>query len=166
MPEDVATDVYTIADRISKKPNWAGYSYRQDMVQNAVLCVILYGHNFDLTKSSNGFAWVTQVIHNSFIRYNQGEQDWHVKRLLIAEDQLQEAGKGYESLHRLQRESNQSNETIANWNRRKEKKAQSATTKQRLGRPRKHAIVGAETALPAFDAASGIHEAHQQQIAA
>ena len=150
MPEDVATDVYTIADRISTKPNWAGYSYRQDMVQNAVLCVILYGHNFDLKKSTNGFAWVTQVIHNSFIRYNQLEQDWHVKRLLVAEQNLQEAGKGYESLHRLQRESNRSNETIANWHRRKEK----TTSKKRLGRPRKHAIVEAETAPPAFDVAS------------
>jgi DNA-directed RNA polymerase specialized sigma24 family protein len=44
------------------------------MVGDALESCLRYIHNFDPTKSTNAFAYITQIIHNAFIRRIQKEQ--------------------------------------------------------------------------------------------
>lgn len=74
IPNYLGECLYQIANRLSYKPNFINYSYRDDMVsdglENAVLCI----NNFDPEKSKNPFAYFTQVIYFAFIRRIQKEK--------------------------------------------------------------------------------------------
>ena len=49
-------------------------TFREDMVGDALESCLRYIHNFDPSKSKNAFAYITQIIHNAFIRRIQKEQ--------------------------------------------------------------------------------------------
>jgi DNA-directed RNA polymerase specialized sigma24 family protein len=78
------------------------------MVADAVLAVVKYGHNFNLEKSNNAFAWVTQVVHNAMIRYITVEHKATFTTMLYSESvehpYLAEC-----------RESNQDHESFIEW---------------------------------------------------
>lgn len=57
-----------LATRYSEKGSFFGYTYKEDMICEAVLTCIKYMHNFDLEKS-NPFAYFSRIIHNSFLSY-------------------------------------------------------------------------------------------------
>jgi hypothetical protein len=57
-----------IADHLSRKPNFASYSFREGMVSDGVENCLKYYRNFDETKSTNPFAYFTQIIYYSFLR--------------------------------------------------------------------------------------------------
>ena len=63
-----------IATRVASKPNFANYTFREDMVSDAIENCILYMHNFDPKKSQNPFAYFTQIIHYAFIRRIEREK--------------------------------------------------------------------------------------------
>lgn len=73
-----------IAERLAMKPNFIGYSYRSEMVADAILNCITYMHNFDPTKTQNPFSYFTQFCYYSFLRTIKAEkkQAW-VKYKLI-----------------------------------------------------------------------------------
>jgi len=59
---------------ILKKPQFSGYTYRDDFFSDAVYKILKYLHNFDHTKISertglavNAFAYISQIIHNSIL---------------------------------------------------------------------------------------------------
>lgn len=57
-----------LAERYSTKPNFSGYSYRDEMVANAILACCQNYTKFNEDKGSNPFAYFTQIIHNAFIQ--------------------------------------------------------------------------------------------------
>lgn len=61
--------VYLIAQRLSNKPNFANYSYKEDMISTAVLTTLKYIKNFNPEKSSNAFAYVTQICWRAFLSH-------------------------------------------------------------------------------------------------
>lgn len=63
-----------IAQRISHKPNFSNYSYKEEMISDGIENCIMYIDNFDPAKSSNPFAYFSQVIHFAFIRRIQKEK--------------------------------------------------------------------------------------------
>jgi hypothetical protein len=63
-----------IATRLSYKPNFVNYMFREDMVSDGIENCVEYIHNFDPEKSSNPFAYFTQIIHYAFIRRIQKEK--------------------------------------------------------------------------------------------
>ncbi len=63
-----------IAQRVSHKPNFSNYSYREEMISDGIENCIMYIDNFDPAKSSNPFAYFTQIIHFAFIRRIQKEK--------------------------------------------------------------------------------------------
>jgi len=65
-----------IATRLSNKPNFASYTFRDDMISDAIENCILYMHNFDPKKSQNPFAYFTQIIHYAFIRRIEREKKY------------------------------------------------------------------------------------------
>lgn len=59
---------------ILKKPNFSGYSWKEDFYSDATYRVLKYLHNFNHTKTSektgqsvNAFSYISQIIHNSIV---------------------------------------------------------------------------------------------------
>jgi hypothetical protein len=68
IPDYIGDCLLKMATRYSYKPNFANYSYRDEMISDAVENSIQYFMNFDPAKSSNPFAYFTTVIDRAFIR--------------------------------------------------------------------------------------------------
>jgi DNA-directed RNA polymerase specialized sigma24 family protein len=76
IPEYIGECLLMIATRLSNKPNFANYTFREDMISDAIENCILYMHNFDPKKSQNPFAYFTQIIHYAFIRRIEREKKY------------------------------------------------------------------------------------------
>lgn len=63
-----------IANNLSTKPNFANYTYRDEMISDSIENCIMYATNFDPKKSKNPFAFFTQIIYYAFIRRIQKEK--------------------------------------------------------------------------------------------
>ena len=63
-----------IATHLSYKPNFVNYMFKDDMVCDGIENCVQYIHNFDPEKSSNPFAYFTQIIHYAFLRRIQKEK--------------------------------------------------------------------------------------------
>lgn len=75
-----------IATHLSYKSNFINYSYREEMISDGVENCIQYLHNFDPSKSSNPFAYFTQIIYYAFLRRIMKEKNQQaVKNKLIRE---------------------------------------------------------------------------------
>lgn len=68
VPDYIGKAIYDIAHRLSSKPNFYSYSYKDDMIMDGIEDCIKYIHNFDENKSSNPFAYFTQIIWYAFLR--------------------------------------------------------------------------------------------------
>lgn len=68
IPEYVGECLLQIANRLSYKPNFANYMFREEMVGDGIENCINYLNNFDPEKSKNPFAYFTQIIYYAFLR--------------------------------------------------------------------------------------------------
>jgi len=67
--EELGKMFYLIARNLSNKSNYISYTWKQDMVQEAVFTCVKYIKNFNLEKSRNPFAYITTICNHSFIAY-------------------------------------------------------------------------------------------------
>ena len=73
-----------IANHLSYRPNFINYTYKEDMISDGIENCLQYVANFDPEKSSNPFAYFTQIIYYAFIRRIQKEKKQQtIKRKLI-----------------------------------------------------------------------------------
>ena len=79
-----------IAQRLSFRPNFINYAFKNDMISDGIENCLHYIHNFNPEKSSNPFAYFTQIIYYAFIRRIQKEK----KQLYIKYKSMQ----NYETL--------------------------------------------------------------------
>ena len=63
-----------IAQRLSYRPNFINYTYKDDMISDGLENCLAYMHNFNPEKSSNPFAYFTQIIYYAFLRRIQKEK--------------------------------------------------------------------------------------------
>jgi len=63
-----------IANHLAYKSNFINYSFREDMILDAIENCLIYMDNFDPKKSSNPFAYFTQITYYAFIRRIQKEK--------------------------------------------------------------------------------------------
>lgn len=102
VPEYIGDCLLKIATHLSYKSNFINYTYREDMILDGVENCLQYISNFDPTKSSNPFAYFTQIIYYAFIRKIQKEKkQTHIKNKLIMDMpfeafELQEQDEGGE----------------------------------------------------------------------
>ncbi len=68
LPEYLGECFLKIADRLARKPNFASYTFREDMIADAVENCCQYANNFDPAKSKNPFSYFTQIIYFAFLR--------------------------------------------------------------------------------------------------
>jgi DNA-directed RNA polymerase specialized sigma24 family protein len=60
--------ILKIANHLSYKANFINYSYRDEMISDGIENCLRYVDNFDPEKSSNPFAYFTQIIYFAFLR--------------------------------------------------------------------------------------------------
>jgi len=68
LTEYIGTCFLKIAEHLSRKPNFMSYTFREDMISDAVENCIQYVNNFNPMKSKNPFAYFTQIIYFAFLR--------------------------------------------------------------------------------------------------
>jgi Sigma-70 region 2. len=64
-----------IANHLSYRPNFINYTFRDDMISDGIENCLQYLDNFDPAKSSNPFAYFTQIIYYAFIRRIQKKRN-------------------------------------------------------------------------------------------
>jgi hypothetical protein len=74
IPNYIGECFIKIADHLSRKPNFVSYSFRDEMISDGIENCVMYFRNFDPTKSSNPFAYFTQIIYYAFLRRIQKEK--------------------------------------------------------------------------------------------
>ena len=63
-----------IAQHLSYKPNFVNYMFKDDMIADGIENCITYINNFNPEKSTNPFAYFTQIIYYAFLRRIQKEK--------------------------------------------------------------------------------------------
>jgi hypothetical protein len=66
--EYIGKCIYLIAENLSHKPRFMNYSFRDELVSDAIENCFLYFDNFNPTISQNPFAYFTQIIYYAFHR--------------------------------------------------------------------------------------------------
>jgi len=74
IPDYIGQCFLLIAQRLSYKPNFINYTYRDDMISDGIENCLLYIDNFDPEKSQNPFAYFTQIIYYAYLRRIQKEK--------------------------------------------------------------------------------------------
>lgn len=63
-----------IANHLAYKSNFINYSFRDEMILDAIENCLTYMHNFNPKKSTNPFAYFTQITYYAFVRRIQKEK--------------------------------------------------------------------------------------------
>lgn len=84
IPDYLGECIYKIASHLSFKPNFINYTFRDEMVGDAIENSLIYIDRFDPNKSSNPFAYFTQISWYAFLRRIQKEKkEMDIKTKLI-----------------------------------------------------------------------------------
>ena len=68
IPEYFGEAIIQIATRFSRRSNFIGYSFRDEMISDAIEHALVAADKFDPNKSSNPFSYITTMVYYSFIR--------------------------------------------------------------------------------------------------
>lgn len=60
--------IYLICCNLAKKPNFMGYTYKDEFISDGIIDCISAVDNFDPSKTNNPFAYFTQIAWNAFVR--------------------------------------------------------------------------------------------------
>ncbi len=88
VPNYIGECFLKIATHLSYKPNFVNYMFREDMICDGIENCLQYIDNFNPEKSSNPFAYFTQIIYYAFLRRIQKEK----KQLEIKNKILERSG--------------------------------------------------------------------------
>jgi hypothetical protein len=76
VPNYIGECFVKIANHLAYKANFINYTYREEMVLDGIENCITYLDNFDPAKSSNPFAYFTQITYYAFLRRIQKEKKY------------------------------------------------------------------------------------------
>lgn len=83
--------IVSIANKLANKPNFMNYPFREEMISDGIENCLQYLNNFNPKKSSNPFAYFTQIIYFAFVRRIQREKKHlYTKYRMIEESLLHE----------------------------------------------------------------------------
>lgn len=74
VPNYIGECIMKISTHLARKPNFINYTFKDDMIADGIENCLQYIDNFDPSKSSNPFAYFTQIIWYAFIRRIQKEK--------------------------------------------------------------------------------------------
>ena len=64
----IGESIMSIANKLARKGNFSGYSFREEMISDGIENCIMYLHNFNTEKSNNPFAYITRIIWQAYVR--------------------------------------------------------------------------------------------------
>lgn len=74
LPNYIGKCFMMIAENLSHRPNFLSYTFRDEMVSDAIENCVMYVDNFDPTRFQNPFAYFTQITYYAFLRRIQKEK--------------------------------------------------------------------------------------------
>jgi hypothetical protein len=74
IPDYLGICIMQICNKLSTKPNFSGYTFRDEMIADGIENCITAINGFNPEKSQNPFAYFTQIAWNAFIRRIQKEK--------------------------------------------------------------------------------------------
>lgn len=80
--------IVNIANKLANKPNFMNYPFREEMVSDGIENCLQYLNNFNPKKSSNPFAYFTQIIYFAFVRRIQKEKKQLYTKYRMIEESL------------------------------------------------------------------------------
>jgi hypothetical protein len=86
VPDYMGECFIKIATHLSYKSNFINYTFRDDMISDGIENCLTAAAKFDPTKSSNPFAYYTQIIFFAFIRRIQKEKKHQATKYKIIEN--------------------------------------------------------------------------------
>ena len=75
-----------IATHLSYKANFINYTFKDDMISDGIENCLAAADKFDPTKSTNPFAYYTQIVYFAFIRRIQKEKKQQATKYKIIEN--------------------------------------------------------------------------------
>jgi hypothetical protein len=88
VPNYIGECFLKIATHLSYRPNFVNYMFKDDMICDGIENCLQYIDNFDPEKSTNPFAYFTQIIYFAFLRRIQKEK----KQLEVKNKLLERSG--------------------------------------------------------------------------
>ena len=105
VPNYIGECFIKIATHLSYKSNFINYTFKDDMISDGIENCLTAAAKFDPEKSSNPFAYYTQIIYFAFIRRIQKEKKQQATKYKIIEnldfDSLTEDGDDSEMSKQL-----------------------------------------------------------------
>lgn len=74
IPETIGECFMMIATKLANKGNFVGYTYKDEMICDALENCVMAVHSFNPEKSKNPFAYFTQIIWYAFLRRIEKEK--------------------------------------------------------------------------------------------
>lgn len=68
IPRYIGESILLICNNLARKPNFSGYTYKQEMISDGVMDCIAAVDNFEPDRTNNPFAYFTQIAWNAFLR--------------------------------------------------------------------------------------------------
>jgi hypothetical protein len=89
IPNYVGECFIMICNRLSNRPNFNNYTYKDEMISDAIENCVMAAHGFNPRKSRNPFAYFTQIAWNAFIRrIDKEKKQQYVKHKNFENDNL------------------------------------------------------------------------------
>lgn len=86
VPNYIGECFIKIATHLSYKSNFINYTFRDDMISDGIENCLTAATKFDPSKSSNPFAYYTQIIYFAFIRRIQKEKKHQATKYKLIEN--------------------------------------------------------------------------------
>jgi len=92
----IAECVYLICNNMSYKSSFINYTYKEDMIGDAIENCVRYIKNFNIDKNNNAFGYVSTIAYYAFVRRIKKENKRHVNHLsyvrkVFSEDDIRNA---------------------------------------------------------------------------
>jgi len=88
VPNYIGDCLVQIATRLATKPNFSGYTYKDEFIADGLENSIQALKNFDPEKSTNPFAYFTQIIWYAFLRRIDKEKKQQYIRHKVVENSM------------------------------------------------------------------------------
>ena len=74
IPNYIGECFMKLAEGLARRPNFFGYSYKDEMIADGIENCLTYFRNFDPEKTKNPFAYFTKILWWCFVRRIQKEK--------------------------------------------------------------------------------------------
>jgi DNA-directed RNA polymerase specialized sigma subunit len=74
IPDYIGICIYKICEKLSNRPNFSGYSYKEEMISDGLESCLKAVPKFNPEKTNNPFAYFTTTAWNAFVMRIKTEQ--------------------------------------------------------------------------------------------